>query len=363
MPRRGERPGLRLAVADDARDDQVGVVERHAVGVRQAVAKLTAFVDRARGFRRDVAADVAGEGELLEEPLHPLLVLALVRVDLRVGAFEIGRPEHARRAVARSGDEDHVEIVLDDQPVQVHPHERQRRARAPVTEEAVFHVLGLQRLPQQRVVLQVDHPDGQVVARPPEGVHPFELLRRQRRLVSGFHVRILRQRLCHGGSPHSALAVRQWNVRGRAGRSRAAARRKLAAPPRRRARIGLSQQWLFQPQAARWKTSLGSPHEHLATTRHGGDAPWTRRSSGIAEHARDAGGVGVAPGVSCLRRAPTGPPAGPHGDGRGRRPAASTAVRSGSRCTQSGRTRRVRASLPRQRSRCPGCACRTRLQA
>ena len=112
MPRGRQRPGLGLAVADDAGDDQIGVVERHAVGVRQAVAKLAAFVDGAGRFRRDVAADVAGEGELLEELLHPFRVLALVRIDLGVRAFEIRRAEHAGRAVARARHEDHVEIVL-----------------------------------------------------------------------------------------------------------------------------------------------------------------------------------------------------------------------------------------------------------
>ena len=175
MPRGRERAGLRLAVADDAGDDEIGVVERHAVGVRQAVAELAAFVDGAGRLRRHVAADVAGEGELLEELPHPLRVLALVRIDLGVGALEVGRPEHPRRAVARPGHEDHVEVVLDDHPVEMHPDEGQRRARAPVAEQPVLDVLGLQRLLQQRIVLEVDHADRQVIARPPVGVHQLQL--------------------------------------------------------------------------------------------------------------------------------------------------------------------------------------------
>ena len=192
MPRGRERPGLGLAVTHDAGDDQIGIVERHAVGMRETVAKLAAFVDRAWRFWRDVAADVAREGELLEELLHPFRVLALVRIDFGVRPFEIRRPQHARRPVARSGHENHVEVVLDDHSVQVHPHERQRRARAPVAEEPVLHVLGLQRLFQQGVVLQVDHPHRQVVACPPEGVHQFQLVFRQRRFVSGDCVRFFR---------------------------------------------------------------------------------------------------------------------------------------------------------------------------
>ena len=61
MPGRGERTGLGLAIAHHAGDDQIGIVERSAVGVRHAVAELAALVNRARRLRRHVAADVAGE--------------------------------------------------------------------------------------------------------------------------------------------------------------------------------------------------------------------------------------------------------------------------------------------------------------
>ena len=179
MPGGGERPGLRLAVADDARDDQIGIVERRAVGVRQAVAELAALVDRARRLRRDVRADVAGEGELLEELLHPLRVFALVRVDLRVGAFEIGGAQHARCAVTRARHEDHVEVVALDDAIEMRPHEGEGRARAPVTEQAVLHVLGLQGLLEQRVVLEIDHAHGEIVARAPPGIDQAQLLARE----------------------------------------------------------------------------------------------------------------------------------------------------------------------------------------
>ncbi|GIW07487.1 MAG: hypothetical protein KatS3mg060_2292 [Dehalococcoidia bacterium] len=47
MPARGERAGLRLAVAHHAGHDQVRVVEGGAEGVRERVAELAALVDRA----------------------------------------------------------------------------------------------------------------------------------------------------------------------------------------------------------------------------------------------------------------------------------------------------------------------------
>src|SRR5581483_9312122 len=68
VPAGGQRPGFRLAVADDAGNDQIRVVEGGAVGVAQGVAQLAALVDAAGGLRGDVAGDAAGEAELLEQP-------------------------------------------------------------------------------------------------------------------------------------------------------------------------------------------------------------------------------------------------------------------------------------------------------
>jgi hypothetical protein len=73
----------------------------------------------AGAFRRGVAGNTAGKGELLEEPLKTGLVLADVRIDLAVGAFQIGVAHHRWTAVPGAGDVDHVQVVLLDDPVQV----------------------------------------------------------------------------------------------------------------------------------------------------------------------------------------------------------------------------------------------------
>ena len=185
MPARRQRAGLGLAVADDRRDDQVRVVERGPAGVRRHVPEFAALVDRARRFGGAVAADPAGEGELLEEPEHPLLVLAAVRVDLGVRPLQVARAEHARGAVPRSGHEDHVQVVGLDRPAQVDVAEGQTRAGAPVAEQPVLDVLRLERLLQERVRLQVGHAQGEVVARPPEGVDLPQFVRLERSAADG----------------------------------------------------------------------------------------------------------------------------------------------------------------------------------
>ena len=176
VPARRERSGLGLAVADDARHDQVGIVEGRAEGVRERVAELAAFVDRAGRLGSHVAGDAAREAELLEQPPHPLLVLADVRIDLAVGPFEVGVRDQRRAAVPGADHVDHVQVVLLDHPVQVRVEEVQAGRGAPVSEQPRLDVLARERLAQQRVVEQVDLPDREVVRGAPERVDLAEVL-------------------------------------------------------------------------------------------------------------------------------------------------------------------------------------------
>jgi hypothetical protein len=90
MPRGRQRAGLGLSVTDYAGDDQAGIVERGPEGMAERVPQLTAFVDRSRSRRRDMAGDPAGKRELGEELPEPGFILSDVRIDLAVGALEVG---------------------------------------------------------------------------------------------------------------------------------------------------------------------------------------------------------------------------------------------------------------------------------
>ena len=154
VPGGGERTGLGLAVADQHGDDQVGIVEGCAEGVRERVAELAAFVDRAGSFGRAVAADAAGEGEARNSVSMPFASWLLVGIDLGVVAFEIAVGERGGRAVAGAGDVDDVEVVLFDEAIEMDPDEGLAGVGAPVAEQAVLDVLGLERFAEQRVVAQ-----------------------------------------------------------------------------------------------------------------------------------------------------------------------------------------------------------------
>src|SRR6185503_10803813 len=100
------RPRFRFTVSHDAGDYQIWIVERRAVRVAQRVAQFAAFVNAAGCFRRNVARDAPWEAELLEQPSHSLRVLADIRIQLAVGAFEIGVGDKRRPAMSWANDVD-----------------------------------------------------------------------------------------------------------------------------------------------------------------------------------------------------------------------------------------------------------------
>lgn len=176
VPARGERAGLGLAVTDDGRHEEVRVVERRAVRVRERVAELAALVDRSGRLWGDVARDATREGELPEQPVHALLVLGDVRVRLGVGAFEVGVGDEARSAMTWAGDEDARQCALADRPVEVGVEEVEARSGAPVSEEPGLDVVAVELGAQERVVEQVDLTDGEIVGCTPPPVDAAERL-------------------------------------------------------------------------------------------------------------------------------------------------------------------------------------------
>ena len=171
MPTGGERAGFGLAVADDAGNDQIRIVEGGAIGVNQRITQFAAFMNRAGRFRRHMAGNSVRPGELAEQPLQSAAVALDRRISLGIRPFQIGMRHDARTAMARTDDVDHVEIIVLDQPVQMDIEEIQSRRRAPMTEQARLDVLELERRFQQRIVLQVDLPDRKIICGAPIGVH------------------------------------------------------------------------------------------------------------------------------------------------------------------------------------------------
>ena len=94
VPTGGQRTGFRLAVADDAGDDQIRIVEGGAIGVDQRITQFSAFVNRAGRFRRYVTGNSVRPGELAEEPVQSVPAALNRRIALGVRALQIGLRHH-----------------------------------------------------------------------------------------------------------------------------------------------------------------------------------------------------------------------------------------------------------------------------
>ena len=103
--------------------------------MEQRVAEFAALVDRPGRFGGDVAGDSVGPGELPEEQAHAFGIPADVRIELGVGAIQIGGGDEAWAAVTGADDVHHVQIARDDDAIAVRVDEVQAGGGAPVAEE------------------------------------------------------------------------------------------------------------------------------------------------------------------------------------------------------------------------------------
>ena len=130
-----------------------------------------------------MARDAARERELPEQLLQSPLVRADRRVDLGVGALEPGVGDRGGAAVARTAQDDRVDVSLADQPVEVGPDEVETGRCPPVAEQSWLDVLALERTLEERVVEQVDLADGEVVGRTEPEVEGVDLVMEERDFV------------------------------------------------------------------------------------------------------------------------------------------------------------------------------------
>src|ERR1051326_279732 len=184
MPCGSQRSGFRLAIANDASDNETGIVEHGAERMTERIAQLTALVDRARALRRYMAGDSSGKRKLKKKLLKARLILADVGINLAVSTLEIRVAHDGRAPVPGAGDVNHVEVVFFDEPVQVDINEVLPGGRAPVPEQHVLHIRQCQRPLQQRIVAEINLGGREIVGGAPVGVHLLEQFRRER---VGFH--------------------------------------------------------------------------------------------------------------------------------------------------------------------------------
>src|SRR5580704_6521722 len=112
VPARGERAGFRLAVADDAGDNQIRIVEGRAICMEEGIAEFAPLMDRPRCFRRDMDGNAVWPGELSKQPLQPVSAALDIRIAFGIGPFQVAMRYQPRPAMTGADDIDHVQIVF-----------------------------------------------------------------------------------------------------------------------------------------------------------------------------------------------------------------------------------------------------------
>ena len=171
VPAGCQRSSLSLAIANDASDDQVGIVEGSAKRMDERIAKFATLVNGSGRLRRYVAGYAIGPTELAEQALDAVPILLDVRIDFGVGAFKVGIGDQSRTAVSRTDDVHHVEVALANDAVPVDVEKIETGSSSPVAEQAWLHVIERERALKQWIVFEIDLSDGEVVSCAPVGVH------------------------------------------------------------------------------------------------------------------------------------------------------------------------------------------------
>ena len=187
MPGRGQWPRFRLAVPDHTGGDEIRVVEYGAEGMGERIAQLAALVDRSGHIGGAMTWNAAGKRELLEQALHATGVARDRRIEFAVTALEPGVGHQRRSPVAGADQGNHVQIALDDDPVQVRVDEVEARGSTPMSQKPGLHVLERQGLGEQRIIEQINLSDTEVIGRAPPCVYALQLHVRQRTLT-GFQL-------------------------------------------------------------------------------------------------------------------------------------------------------------------------------
>src|SRR3984957_14643463 len=124
MPGGCKRTGLRLAIAHGDGDNEIGIIERRSISMRDGVAKLAAFVNRTRRFWGAVRTDSSGKRELPEKLKQACFDRTLDGKDFREVGFEIAIGKCGGRSMTGAGDVYNIQVVVSDEPLQTNPNQR-----------------------------------------------------------------------------------------------------------------------------------------------------------------------------------------------------------------------------------------------
>ena len=117
LPGAFERSSLCFPIPNHGCDDHIWIVESCAKGVGQDVAQFASFVNGARRGHTDVAGNTSRGRELAEQAAYPIIVLCDLRINLRVGPFQVHIRDNRRSTVPWPCQVDHIGILIPDESI------------------------------------------------------------------------------------------------------------------------------------------------------------------------------------------------------------------------------------------------------
>src|SRR5207249_6554580 len=87
-----------------------------------------------------------------------------------------------------TGDIDHAQIPLFDDSIEMDVDEVQSGRRPPMAEQPWLDMLALERLFEQRIIIEINLANRQIVRRSPIGIHPLEQAPTESFHPSLFHI-------------------------------------------------------------------------------------------------------------------------------------------------------------------------------
>ena len=120
-----------------------------------AISEFTALIDGTGSLRRTMAGHAAREAELFEHFCHAGFIFRDVRIEFAVGTIQIIIGDIEVSAVTRTGKKDQIQIITLDRSVQMDKNKILSRNGSPVSDDLLFDHIPGKRLPEKRVLEQV----------------------------------------------------------------------------------------------------------------------------------------------------------------------------------------------------------------
>ena len=111
-----------------------------------------------------MAWEAARPGKASDELFETGIIEGQFGIIIMQRTFQIEICEHGGRTMSRPRDQEHIDIMTQDQVIEMRVYQVDARVGTPVTKQTIFDIFRFERFPQQRVALQINLGGRQIVS-------------------------------------------------------------------------------------------------------------------------------------------------------------------------------------------------------